>query len=239
MKITKQAKKPYEGLKLSVPPIQTAESLRNQAYAILKKAISETEIYNGPDEVQLDEKALTLALGVSRTPIREAMTRLEQEGFLRTVPRKGIYIVRKTKAEIIEMIQMWAVLEGLSARLACLNASDEDIACLRNLFDCLHNDTPSEHMDEYSDANIAFHQKIVALGGSKLISDAITNIFIHVRAMRKMTLFQSDRAARSINDHMQIIEALENRNPELAEKLVRQHSFDLAEFVLKNCNFLE
>jgi len=239
MKKALMKKNGADNLTLSVQPIQAVESLRDQAYAILKRAISETDIYSNSEEVQLDKRALTEALGVSRTPVREAMTLLEQEGFLRTVPRKGIYIVRKTKAEIVEMIQMWAALEGLAARLASLHASDEDIASLRTLFDCLHDETPAEHMDEYSDANIAFHQAIVRLGGSKLISDAIANIFIHVRAIRKLTIFQSDRAARSLADHLRIIEALEKRDTELVEKLVRQHSFDLADFVLNNCHSLD
>jgi DNA-binding GntR family transcriptional regulator len=230
---------PSEALALSLQPIQTADSLRNQAYAMLKQAIADTDIYSFPEEVQLDKRVLTEALGVSRTPVREAMTLLEQEGFLRTVPRKGIFIVRKTKAEIVEMIQMWAALESMSARLATLHASDADIAGLRRLFDDFRNSPPSEHLDEYSHANIAFHQEIVRLGGSKLIADTIRNIFIHVRAIRKMTIFQSDRAARSIVDHMRIIEALERRETELAEKLVRQHSLDLAAFVSEHCDFLD
>jgi DNA-binding GntR family transcriptional regulator len=229
---------PSETLALSLQPIQTADSLRNQAYVMLKQDIADTDIYSFPDEVQLDKRVLTEALGVSRTPVREAMTLLEQEGFLRTVPRKGIFIVRKTRAEIVEMIQMWAALESMSARLASLHASDAEIARLRRLFDDFRDAAPTEHLDEYSHANIAFHQEIVRLGGSKLIADTIKNIFIHVRAIRKMTIFQSDRAARSLVDHMRIIEALERRETELAEKLVRQHSLDLAAFVTEHCDFL-
>jgi hypothetical protein len=82
------------------------------------------------DELRLDERQLARSLGVSRTPIREAMTLLEQEGFLRTVPRRGIFIVRKTKRQIIEMIEMWAAIESMAARLATVNASDEEIAAL-------------------------------------------------------------------------------------------------------------
>jgi DNA-binding GntR family transcriptional regulator len=233
-----QARSRTEELALSLQPVQTADSLRDQAYAMLKQAIADTDIYSYPEEVQLDKRVLTEALGVSRTPVREAMTLLEKEGFLRTVPRKGIYIVRKTKAEIVEMIQMWAALESMSARLASLHASDADIAGLRRLFDDFRDSSPSEHLGEYSNANIAFHQEIVRLGGSKLISDAIKNIFLHVRAIRKMTIFQSDRAARSIVDHMRIIEALERRETETAERLVRQHSLDLAQFVTEHCDFL-
>ena len=224
---------------LPLQAIRPAASLRDQAYSMLKQAISDTDIYGYRDEVQLDKRVLTEALGVSRTPVREAMTLLEQEGFLRTVPRKGIYIVRKTKTEIVEMIQMWAALESMSARLATLNASDEDIAGLRHLFDGFRETAPTAHLDEYSDANIAFHQEIVRIGGCKLIADTIRNIFIHVRAIRKKTIFQSDRAERSIVDHMRIIEALERRDTEAAESLVRQHSLDLAAFVVEHCDFLK
>src|SRR5213079_640670 len=203
-----------------------------------KQAIVEADIYAHDDELRLDERQLSQSLGVSRTPIREAITLLEQEGFLRTVPRRGIFIVRKTKKQIIEMIEMWAALESMAARLATLNASDADIAALRHMFDEFRNSTPSEHLEEYSHANIAFHQAIIRLSGSHLMGKTIENLFIHVRAIRRMTISQSDRAARSIKDHMRIIEALEARDTKLAERLVRQHSLDLAAHVERHCDFL-
>ena len=220
-------------------PISANVSLRDQAYAALKQMIMDADIYAHPEEIRLDERQLSQALGVSRTPIREAMTLLEQEGFLRTEPRRGIFIVRKTKKQIIEMIEMWAALESMAARLATINAADADIAALRRMFDEFRTTTPAEHIDEYSDANIAFHQAIIRLSGSNLMGKTIENLFIHVRAIRKMTISQSDRAARSIVDHMRIIEALEARDTELAERLVRQHSLDLAAHVEKHCDFLD
>src|SRR5208283_1495968 len=191
------------------------------------------------EEIRLDERQLSQALGVSRTPIREAMSLLEQEGFLRTEPRRGVFIARKTKREIIEMIEMWAALESMAARLATLNASDAEIGSLRHLFDSFVSSKPTEHLDEYSDANIAFHQAIIGLSGSHLMGKAIENLFIHVRAIRRMTISQRDRAARSIVDHMRIIEALERRDTELAERLVREHSLNLAAHVEKYCDFLD
>src|SRR5579863_2565471 len=148
---------------LVLTPINASASLRNQAYARLKQAIAKADIYRSREEVRLDEKELTEALGVSRTPIREAMTLLEQEGFLRTVPRRGVYILRKTKREIVEMIHMWAALESMAARLATQRATDEEIAQLRHMFDNFRDSTPAEHIDEYSDANITFHSAIVRL----------------------------------------------------------------------------
>lgn len=220
-------------------PIGVVASLRDQAYTALKQMITEADIYAHPEEIRLDDKQISAALGVSRTPIREAMTLLEQEGFLRTEPRRGIFIIRKTKKEIIEMIEMWAALESMAARLATLHASDADIARLRHMFDEFRTEKPADHLDEYSDANIAFHQAIIRLSGSELLERTIDNLFIHVRAIRRMTISQKDRAERSIEDHMRIIEALEQRDTELAERLVRQHSLDLAVHVDRYCDFLD
>ena len=214
-------------------------SLKDQAYARIKEAIANTDIYSDRQPLRLDERELMKALGVSRTPVREALSILEQEGFVRTVPRRGIFIVRKSKREMIEMIQMWAALESMAARLATLTASDAEIGRLRHLFDEFQSSPPAEHLDEYSDANIAFHQAIIRLGGSELIEDATHNLFLHVRAIRRATISQNNRAARSIIEHLKIIEALERRDTELAERLTRQHTLDLAAHVDRYCDFLD
>ncbi len=173
-------------------PISASVSLRDQAYAALKQMITDADIYARSRTRSVSTSgSCRPALGVSRTPIREAMTLLEQEGFLRTEPRRGIFIVRKTKKQIIEMIEMWAALESMAARLATVNASDADIAALRRMFDEFRTATPAEHIEEYSDANIAFHQAIIRLSGSHLMGKTIDNLFIHVRAIRKMTISQN------------------------------------------------
>jgi DNA-binding GntR family transcriptional regulator len=226
--------------RLDVKPIDTQSSFRTQAYHALKQAITSVNIYAQPQEIRLDERQLSQDLGVSRTPIREAMTLLEQEGFVKTLPRRGIFVVRKSKREIIEMIQVWAALESLAARLITQNATDEDIAKLRRLFDEFQGEghSPQGHLDEYSDANIKFHQAIIKLGGNRCVASMTENLFIHVRAIRQMTIGQDDRAARSIVDHLKMIEAMERRETELAERLTRQHTLDLAAHVEKHCNFL-
>src|SRR6201987_843119 len=223
---------------LALAPL-IATSLRDQAYALLKEAITNTDIYNQRQPLRLDERELMQTLGVSRTPAREALSILEQEGFVRTLPRRGIFIVRKSKREIIEMIQMWAALESMSARLATLRAPDEEMGKLRHLFDEFQNSPPSEHLDEYSDANIAFHTEVIRLGGSQMLVDATRNLLLHVRAIRRATIWKSYRASRSIIDHLRIIEALERRDTELAERLARQHTLDLAAHVDRYCAFLD
>lgn len=223
----------------NVKPIGSALSLRDQAYALLKQAIAEADIYGTRELIRLDERVLSEQLGVSRTPVREAMTLLEQEGFLKTVPRRGIYIQRKTKREVVEMIQMWAALESMAARLATQHASDEAIGAVRHLFDSFQGSAPKSHLHEYSDANIAFHQAIFDLADSKVLSDTMHNIFAHVRSIRKTAMLSGGRDANSFADHMHIIEALEKRDTALAEALVRDHSLGLARYVEDRCDFLD
>ncbi|MCH8000448.1 MAG: GntR family transcriptional regulator, partial [Proteobacteria bacterium] len=110
---------------LDVQPIEANFSLKDRIYGSLKQAITSMNIYAEDAELRLDERELSDKLAISRTPIREALARLEQEGLVRIVPRKGVFIVRKTKAEILEMITVWAALEGMAARLVTLRASDE------------------------------------------------------------------------------------------------------------------
>src|SRR6266568_7988319 len=109
---------------LDVPRLDTETTFAKEAYAALKRAITAMDIYDHPREIRLDERRLSEGLGVSRTPIREAMTLLEQEGFVRTRPRRGIYVVKKTKREIVEIITIMAALESMAARLAAERASN-------------------------------------------------------------------------------------------------------------------
>ena len=92
-------------------------SFKHKAYAALKNAIVSMDIYRSRDDIRLDERKLAQDFGISRTPVREAMAQLESEGFVRSVPRRGIYVVRKTRREVIEMITAWAALESMAARL--------------------------------------------------------------------------------------------------------------------------
>ena len=125
--------------KLKITPIESSFSLKDHIYDVLKEAITSMNIYDEEAELKLDERQLSEQLRISRTPIREAIARLEQEGLVTVVPRRGVYITRKTKKEILEMITVWAALESMAARLITENASDERIASLRRLFTTFEN----------------------------------------------------------------------------------------------------
>lgn len=225
--------------KLQVGPLETTASLRTAAYAALKQAIAEVDIYDQSEEVRLDERQLCDALGVSRTPVREAMALLEQEGFVRSQPRRGIFIVRKTKAEIIEIIVVWAALEGMAARLAAERASDEELERIGRTFDGFSMDTLKEDLDAYSDANVRFHQAIIRASGCELIGELVNNIVMHARGVRKMAMRYEGRAERSLAEHREIIQALKDRDGDRAERLVREHNLGLASHVEEHCDDLE
>jgi len=224
---------------IEVPRLDTSSTFRKEAYVALKRAIMAMDIYDHREEIRLDERRLSDGLGVSRTPIREAMTLLEQEGFVRTRPRRGIFVVRKTKREIVEMITVMAALESMAARLAAERATVADITRLHGLMDEFQQGNNGARLDEYSDANIAFHQAIIRMSGCVLLAEMTENLFIHMRAIRKITIHQDNRATRSIIDHMRIIEALERRDPGLAEQLARAHTLGLAAHVQQHGDFLD
>lgn len=219
------------GARLNIYPIEEISSLKARTYDALKAAITNMSIYDEDAELRLDERALSERFGVSRTPLREALAQLDQEGLVRIVPRRGIYIVRKTKAEILDMITVWAALESMAARLVTVVASDDEISSLQLLVDAFNVDELSAHMGEYSDANIKFHQAIIALSRCLLIGEISDGLFLHVRAIRQRTIFERDRARRSVLDHREIVEALETRNAERAERLVREHTLRLRDHV--------
>ena len=211
-----------------IPSLRVATSISQMAYDALRKFILEMDVYASDADLRLDEKRLAAALGVSRTPVREALARLEHEGLVRIVPRRGVYVVRKSKAEVIEMITVWAALESMAARLVCERASQEDIGGLRALFSDFDDGALRFRLHEYSVANLRFHQRIIELAQSPLIMSMANGLLMHVRAIRGHAIGEDDRIERSIPDHMQIIEALEARDVDLAERLVRDHALDLA-----------
>lgn len=216
---------------VAFPRIQADESFKAKVYAALKDAIFKTDIYSTSEPVMLDERDLSERLGVSRTPIREAIAMLEQDGFLRTVPRRGILIVRKTKREIVEMIQAWAALESMAARLITLDPN-ADVPALRQIFhEFTENHRPNEFLSEYSLANLSFHQALIKMSGSQIIIDTTDKLLFHVRGIRQLTIGRDGRAERSMEDHFAIIQAIEQRDTVKAETLTRDHTLGLAAYV--------
>ena len=231
--------RPEPSARVVVAPLGDTSTFADRAYTVLKDTIVSLNVYEQPDEVRLDERQLASDLGISRTPVREAMAQLEREGFVRSVPRRGIYVVRKSKREVIEMITAWAALESMAARLITTNATIEEIATLRKMFATFENGQARAHLDEYSEVNIEFHQTIIRMSRNHVLIDLAENLFTHMRMIRRKTIGEQGRVDRSIRDHMNIIEALEARDTERAEDLVRNHALGLADHVAKYADYLD
>ena len=216
----------------NIERIEPEASFKSKAYAALKDAVLRMDIYSTRDPVMLDERALSERLGISRTPIREAVAMLEQDGFLRTVPRRGILVVKKTKIEVVEMVQAWAALEAMAARLITKLASTGEISALRAFFRGFSPEhPPQDNIQAYSDANIAFHQALISLSGSQVLVAMTDSILLHVRGFRKLTIGRAERISRSLPEHFDMIDALEKRETQRAETLARDHTLGLAAYI--------
>src|ERR1043166_1066828 len=155
--------------RVAVAPLDDTSTFADRAYTALRGVIVSLNVYDEPGDVRLDERQLAQDLGISPTPVREAMAQLEREGFVRSIPRRGIYVVRKTKREVIEMITAWAALESMAARLITLSATEDEIAGLRSMFATFEDGRLHAKLDEYSEVNIQFHQAIIRMSHNSVL----------------------------------------------------------------------
>ena len=223
----------------SLSPIALNFTLKDHTYDVLRNAILDMNIYQPNVDLRLDERTLASKLGISRTPIREALARLAHEGLVEIIPRKGVFVLRKSREEILEMVIVWAALESMGARLAAERASDAELCGLRK-FAIKHSiNAERAEIEEYSVANIKFHRTILELSGVVALGTLADALFIHMHAVRRRALGENDRASRSVAEHMEIIEALESRNGDLAANLVREHTMRLHAHIHKTWTRLE
>ncbi len=231
--------KSSSSLSARLKPVSENFSLADHVYVVLRSAIMEMDLYSDDIDLRLDERKLAQQLGASRTPIREALARLEQEGFVQIRPRKGVFLRRKSLSEVLEMVVVWAALESMAARLVTQVASDKDISSLRALGIKHSESSDRAEISEYSAANILFHQRILELSQCSLLSSTADALLQHMHAVRRRAMSEGDRINRSVVDHMAIIEAIENREGDLASMLVRDHTMKLHDHIHRTWSKLE
>lgn len=216
---------------MKLRPIATNFTLRDHVYESLRDAITQMDIYDAEMDLRLDERSLAEQLGISRTPLREAITRLERDGLVAVVPRRGVFVQRKSLDEILEMVVAWAALESMAARLAAERASDAEIASLRKIASKYGDAEANTRISEYSEDNFRFHQRILTISRCKLLREMAEGLFLHMRAIRRRAIVEGDRLSRSVVDHAGIIEALEARDADEASRRVREHTMRLHEHI--------
>lgn len=213
-----------------------SETLTTSAYEALKKAITAMRIYDEGTNLRLDERALAAGLGISRTPVREALVRLEQEGLVRTVPRRGVYVVRKSKAEILDIIAASAALEGMAARFAAERASPEQLERVAAMCPSRGRKTT---LEEYSAKNLEFHQVVMELSASEVISEMVAQLQVHMRGIRGSMMTTDERMRASMDEHCEIVAALVRRDADAAERHAKSHAMNLAHYVREHVTYLD
>ncbi|MDA9865042.1 GntR family transcriptional regulator [bacterium] len=216
---------------MKLTPIPSNFTLKDHVYDKLKDAITHMDIYSEDADLRLEERSLAEQLGISRTPLREAIARLERDGLVEVLPRKGVYVQRKSMDEILEMIIAWAALESMAARMATEAATDDEIASLRTIASKYNDGAVDTRISEYSDDNIRFHQRILEISKCAMLKTMADGLFLHMQAVRLRAMNEGDRAKRSVVDHASIIEALEARAPDEAARRVREHTMRLHDHV--------
>jgi DNA-binding GntR family transcriptional regulator len=203
-------------------------NLKSKVYYALKKYILSLNIYLKESDFHLEERQLSEKLGVSRTPIREAIAKLESEGIVITVPRRGVFVHRKSKKELIDIVTVWAGLEGYAAHLIIKNSKKEEIESLNKYCQYTKQNVLSD-LDNYSNDNIKFHEQIMKLTKVKLMSEILESQLIHLKYLRKKFIIQSDRSLKSIDEHSEIVKFLVTGQAIKAEKLLKNHALTLVE----------
>lgn len=216
--------------RLNIGQLGNAQSLKSRAYDALKSAITSLDIYAPDAQLKLDERDLSSRFGISRTPLREALALLEREGILSVVPRRGVYIVRKSRDEILDMITVWAALESMAARLAVAACDEADFAVLHD-----HVRAGAEGgVSAHAEANIRFHQAILKAGGNAIVDRIAEELLFHVRAVRRHMQWDEERRARSLAEHRNIVSAIEMRDADEAERLVREHTLRMRDHIARS-----
>jgi DNA-binding GntR family transcriptional regulator len=203
----------------TAPETTEPRYLREEVYVALRSYIAEVA-GNASQTLSLREADLARTLGVSRTPVREALNRLHQEGFVTFQPRRGAQVLPATMDEYICWLEISEAVEGLSASRAAQVISESKIVELRTMFDPFRNDEPDTL--EFAKANVTFHQAIVEASGNPLLI-RLSRTYDHIASAKRNVTGRLGRVSQSLREHDAILDAFSARNSELAERLMREH----------------
>lgn len=218
-------------LKVELKPLDTSHTLKMRAYRSLKGSIEAMDPYSHGGEIRIDEREISERLGISRTPVREALILLEHEGFVRTVPRRGVVVVRKTRPEIIDMIIVWAALESMAARLFAACAPDGEIAALAARLRQPFGGA------EAADGIMEIHDAFVGASGCGMIGDLTKNLRVQMRWINRLAGHAAEQASGMAALRHAMAEAIGNRDAGLAGALIRDHNLGLAGYIENSRDF--
>jgi DNA-binding GntR family transcriptional regulator len=195
-------------------------SLRGRVFNKLREDIL-SGVYQENEE--LKENTIGLELGVSRTPVREALRQLELEGLVTMIPNKGAYVTGITQKDIHDIYVIRSYLEGLCARWACEHITEPQIEALEEVLYLSDFHARRSHYDQLVELDNKFHELIYRASGSKILDHVLSDFHHYVERVRKITLAAPDRAKKSSQEHAAILDAIKKRDGQLAEDLAHEH----------------
>ena len=206
-------------------------SLVNRAYEELKQIILEHQI---PQGGKLNEIELATALGVSRTPVREAINRLGKEGLVEILPQRGAFVVQYSEKDIFELFLIRENLEGLAAYLAAERVSEKDLARLGACVRGFKEPYGKRDVQRYAREDFKFHQTIVLLSDAQRLINLIATLHDHIRIFRLTPIGLSSQMKTSLLEHQKLLEALKRKDPEEADRRMRLHIRHVRDGVMDN-----
>ncbi|HEY7244984.1 MAG TPA: GntR family transcriptional regulator [Xanthobacteraceae bacterium] len=202
-------------------------SLSDDAYTFVRALFLSGDRYSPGDKISVEE--LSRELGVSRTPLWGAIYRLEAEGIVEIVPRLGVYLVDYDPERVIDIYVAREALEGAAARLAAERITQRQIAALKTNIEMQRAHLAEQEIEKYYAAALAFHEEIIGIAGSKTIDRLLRSIFAQIKAMRVQRSYTPMHLPQSCDDHERLLDALQARDPQMAEREARSHIRDLAD----------
>ena len=180
---------------------------------------------------ELRENTLGKELGVSRTPVREALRQLELEGLVTIVPNKGAYVTSIKAKDVADIYHVRSMLEGLCARWATEHITEEQIGRLEEILVLseFHVQRGNGDTAQVSELDGKFHQVLYEASDSRILEHVLSDFHKYVQMARRLSVKKKERAEKSIAEHRDILEAIRNKDADLAEKLANQHIMNVME----------
>lgn len=196
------------------------QTLHQQVVEMIKEMIELGDLRLGQ---KIDEISLAASSGVSRTPIREALRILNNQGVIDLVPHKGAFVRRFSIKEIDDMFQLMAVLEGMCAELAVPKITPADLKKIKNLHKDLERHYKANDHNAYKKTNSKLHCLIREIAGNAAINEVIEGLHQRILLFRYKQLYEPKRFKSSIEEHRALLNALEKKDPKKAKEAMQKH----------------
>lgn len=206
-------------------------SLRGRVFSKIRDDILSGQY---KEHEELKEVAISESMGVSRTPVREALRQLELEGLVQIIPNKGAYVTGITENDVKDIYMIRSRLEGLCARWACESISKEQMDEMEENVYLAKFHAQKGHLDQLADLDNRFHLIMYEACNSKMLEHLLKEFHQYVLRVRRKTLSNASRGLASNAEHEAIMEAIKAKNADEAEKLAHQHMVNAYENMVKN-----